>query len=255
MLDGTFFNTFCAMSEKRGMDIKMDKQKKDTRRRGEILEGARPGWPETLTALSLYLIGIIMLGIGMMQIPDEQAILRINIGGAGNGLIGLAALFAACALRVRNLRAFGFRATERKWLLVGVALGVAAFIGCFVIEGVYFHFITEPNNQADFQTAAKGGILSLFVLIITGAILTPLGEEFVFRGVIANALNRYGALAGVVGSAAIFGIVHGFSVILFDAFMVGILTGILFRKTGSVWPGVVVHIVYNSLNLLYYSTL
>ncbi|MNL81925.1 CAAX amino terminal protease self- immunity [compost metagenome] len=59
----------------------------------------------------------------------------------------------------------------------------------------------------------------------------------------------------MVGSAAIFGVVHGFNVILFDAFMVGILTGILFRKTGSIWPGVVVHIVYNGLNLLYYSTL
>lgn len=216
---------------------------------------ARPGWPEILTALGFYLIGIVMLALWMTQIPDEQAILRINIGGVVNGLVGLAALFAAYALRVRNLRAFGFRATERKWLLVGAALGVLAFGGCFVIEGVYFHFITEPNNQADFQTAAKGGALSLFVLIITGAILTPLGEEFVFRGVIANALNRYGAWAGVVGSAAIFGVVHGFNVILFDAFMAGILTGILFRKTGSIWPGVVVHIVYNGLNLLYYSTL
>ncbi len=86
-------------------------------------------------------------------------------------------------------------------------------------------------------------------------ILTPLGEEFVFRGVIANTLNRYGAWAGVVGSAAVFGIVHGFNVILFDAFMVGILTGILFLKTNSIWPGVVVHIMYNALNLLYYSTL
>ncbi len=233
----------------------MNKQKNDTHGRGENLKEVRPGWPEILTALGLYLIGIIILGICMMLIPDEHAILRINIGGVGNGLVSLAVLFVACSLRVRNLRAFGFRATGRKWLLVGAALGVAAFIGCFVIEGVYFHFITELNNQADFQTAAKGGALSLFVLIITGAILTPLGEEFVFRGVIANALNRYGAWAGVVGSAAIFGIVHGFNVILFDAFMVGILNGLLFRKTNSVWPGVVVHIVYNSLNLIYYSTL
>lgn len=216
---------------------------------------ARPGWPEILTALVLYMIGIVMLGLWMMQIPDEQAILRINIGGVGNGLVGLMALFAAYALRVRNLRAFGFRMTERKWLLVGAALGVVAFGGCFVIEGIYFHFITELNNQADFQTAAQGGPLSLFVLIITGAILTPLSEEFVFRGVIANALNRYGAWAGVVGSAAIFGVVHGFSVILLDAFMVGIIVGILFRKTNSIWPGVVVHIVYNALNLLYYSML
>lgn len=215
----------------------------------------RPGWPEILTALSLYMIGVVILGVWMLQIPDEQAILRINIGGAGNGLIGFLALFAAYALRIRNLRAFGFRMTERKWLLVAVVIGIAAFGGCFVIEGIYFHFITEINTQADFQTAAQGGPLSMFILLITGAILTPLSEEFVFRGVIANALNRYGPWAGIVGSAAIFGVVHGFTVILLDAFMVGVLVAYLFRKTGSIWPGVVVHIVYNSLNLLYYSTL
>ncbi|MFE6078703.1 CPBP family intramembrane glutamic endopeptidase [Paenibacillus sp. NPDC057886] len=215
----------------------------------------RPGWPEILTALFLYMVGVVILGVWMLQLPDEQAILRINIGGAGNGLIGFLALFAAYALRIRNLRAFGFRMTERKWLLVAVVIGIAAFGGCFVIEGIYYHFITEINTQADFQTAAQGGPLSLFILIITGAILTPLSEEFVFRGVIANALNRYGAWAGVVGSAAIFGLIHGFTVILLDAFMVGILVGYLFRKTGSIWPGVVVHIVYNGLNLLYYSTL
>ncbi|MEK3879140.1 CPBP family intramembrane glutamic endopeptidase [Paenibacillus sp. FSL M7-0420] len=215
----------------------------------------RPGWPEILTALSLYMIGVVILGVWMLQIPDEQAILRINIGGAANGLIGFLALFAAYALRIRNLRAFGFRMTERKWLLMAVVIGIAAFGGCFVIEGIYYHFVTEINTQADFQTAAQGGPLSMFILLITGAILTPLSEEFVFRGVIANALNRYGPWAGIVGSAAIFGVVHGFTVILLDAFMVGVLVAYLFRKTGSIWPGVVVHIVYNGLNLLYYSTL
>lgn len=215
----------------------------------------RPGWPEILIALPLFLIGLALLGVWMSQIPDAQAILRINLGSAGVGIVGLVALFAACALRARDLRVFGFRMAERKWLLRGIALGVLAFGACFVIEGIYFHFITEPNNQADFQTAAQGGTLSLLILLITVAIITPLGEEFVFRGVIANALNRYGAWAGVVGSAAIFGLSHGFNVIFFDAFMVGIITGILLRKTNSIWPGVVVHIVYNGLNLLYYSTL
>lgn len=128
----------------------------------------RPGWPEILTALSLYMIGVVILGVWMLQIPDEQAILRINIGGAGNGLIGFLALFAAYALRIRNLRAFGFRTTERKWLLVAVVIGIAAFGGCFVIEGIYYHFITEINTQADFQTAAQGGPLSMFILLITG---------------------------------------------------------------------------------------
>lgn len=215
----------------------------------------RPGWLEITVALAIYVTGITLLAIWMMQTSSEQVILRVNMGGAVNGALGLTALLVAYALRVRDWHAFGFRAATRKWLFIGAGLGVVAFGLSFIIEGIYFHFISEPNTQADFQAAAKAGSLSLAMLLFTCAILGPLGEEFVFRGVVASALNKHGAWAGVVGSAAIFGLVHGPSVILLDAFMVGILTGIIFRKTGSIWPAIVLHIIYNALHLMYYATL
>ncbi len=81
------------------------------------------------------------------------------------------------------------------------------------------------------------------MLVLAGAVLTPLGEEFVFRGVIANSLNRYGAWAGILGSAVIFAAIHGPSVIFFNALMAGLLTGFLFRRTGSLWPDVLTHVV------------
>jgi len=163
-------------------------------------------------------------------------------------------LLAAYAIRIRDFRAFGFRATGVEWLLAGAALGIVAFGLSLLIEWCYFLFITEPNTQGDFQAAAKAGTFSLVILLATGAFFTPFGEEVVFRGVVANALNRYGPLAGVLGSAAIFGAVHGPSVILLNAFMVGLLTGFLFRRTDSLWPAMVLHVVYNGIWLLEYST-
>jgi membrane protease YdiL (CAAX protease family) len=215
----------------------------------------RPGWPEVMVALVVYLMLIAALGLWIVRTPDEQAALRGIVGMAANGVAGAVALLAAFALRIRDFRAFGFRTVERKWLLAGAALGVVAFGLSFAIEGIYFLFVNEENTQADFQAAASGGLTSLFILLIAGALFTPFGEEVVFRGVIANALNRYGMWAGVVGSAAIFAVVHGPSVILLDAFMVGILAGMVFRKTNSLWPAMVIHVVYNALHLLYYATL
>jgi hypothetical protein len=84
--------------------------------------------------------------------------------------------------------------------------------------------------------------------VLGGAILTPLGEEFLFRGIIANALNRYGALAGIGASALIFGIAHGTGVILWVAIVAGLISGALFRRTGSVWPSFLLHAVYNGLH-------
>lgn len=224
---------------------------------GESLGSTRPGWPELITALLVYVLGVLLIGFWIVLTPtsDGEAGPRGIAAMAANGLAGTVAFFAAWALRIRDFRAFGFRPVERKWLLVGVGLGLFAFALSFLIEAVYFSLVTEPNTQADFQDAAKGGLLSLIAIVVSGALFTPIGEELVFRGVVANALNKYGAFAGIFISAAIFGIAHGPSVILVLAFMVGVLTGWLFRKTESLWPCLVVHIIYNGLHLLYYSTL
>lgn len=213
-----------------------------------------PGWPELAVALITYAALIVTLSVlWLLRIPDEQAAWRGIVGMAMNGIVGCIALFAAYLIRIRNFRAFGFRKTTGRWLLIGAVFGVAAFFLSLLIEHIYFSFITEVNNQADFQAAARAGVFSLLVLVFSGAILTPFGEEIVFRGVIANALNRYGAWAGIVDSALIFGAVHGPSVIFFNAFMAGILTGYLFRKTNSVWPGFVTHFVFNAIWLVVYS--
>jgi hypothetical protein len=217
--------------------------------------GARqPGWPEIIVGLVTYVAMLLVISLfWLLRIPDDQAALRGIMGMALNGVAGTIALMAAYIVRIRSLRALGFRAAERKWLLIGAAMGLVALGLSLIIEHIYFSFISEPNNQADFQAAAQSGTLSLLILVFCGAILTPFGEEVVFRGVIANALNRYGAWAGVLGSAFIFAAVHGPSVIFFNAFMAGILTGILFRKTNSIWPGFMTHFVYNGAWLVIYS--
>lgn len=213
-----------------------------------------PGWPEFAVALIVYMALILGLSVlWLLRIPDEQAAWRGILGMGLNGAVGVVALLAAFSLRIRDLRAFGFRAADGRWLAIGAGLGVVAFGLSLIIEHVYFSFITEINNQADFQAAAQAGAFSLLALIFAGALLTPLGEELAFRGVIANSLNRYGPWAGILGSATVFAAAHGPSVIFFNALMAGILTGWLFRKTGSLWPGLLTHVVYNAIWLVVYS--
>lgn len=211
------------------------------------------GWLEIAIALISYLLLLLLIALLLVLIPDEQATWRGIVGMATNGVAGMLALLAAYALRIRDFQAFGFKSARSRWLAMGVVLGIAAFGLSVLAEHVYFLFVTEQNTQGDFQAAARDGPMMLLTLILMGGILTPLGEEALFRGVIANALNRYGAWAGVVGSAMIFAVVHGFSVVLLNAFIVGLLTGFLFRRTQSIWPGFVVHAIFNSIWLLIYS--
>ncbi|ALE82988.1 CPBP family intramembrane glutamic endopeptidase [Pseudonocardia sp. HH130629-09] len=66
-------------------------------------------------------------------------------------------------------------------------------------------------------------------------------------GEIVVGLLRYGAVVGVVGSALVFALAHGLNAVFVTALVVGLVAGELRRRSGSVWPGVVTHVVHNAI--------
>lgn len=212
-----------------------------------------PGWAELLIALGLYVLGIGALGYWMLQQPDTRVAFSTNVAGAVNFAVGCAGLLGAWLFRLRDWSAFGFRTTTPQWLAISCALGFLGFGLIFLVEAVYFHFITEVNTQAGFQTAAQGGFGAVLLLLFTGAVLGPIGEELVFRGVVQSALEKYGSWVALFGSTLLFAAVHGPSVIFVVALVMGLLFGAVYRLSGSIWPAIVLHIVYNGLNLIYYA--
>ena len=93
-------------------------------------------------------------------------------------------------------------------------------------------------------------------LVVLGLAI-PVTQELLLRGLVTTALLRHGAVVSVLGSAVLSGtaatLVLTFlptaSLGVVAAVVVGLLSAILLRRTGSVWPGVVAHVVANSLAL------
>lgn len=216
---------------------------------------ARPGWPEIAIAVGLYILGIGFLGYWMVLQPGDKAVFRVNIAGAANFALGFAGLLGAYLYRVRNWGAFGFRPTTLKWIAISITLGAVGFGLIFIVEAAYFHFISEANTQADFQAAANAGLAGMLLLLFTSAVLGPIGEELVFRGVVQSSLEKYGSWVAIVGSSLMFAAIHGPSVIFVDAFVMGLFFGAVFRLSGSIWSAVTLHVIYNGLTLTYYSTI
>lgn len=87
-----------------------------------------------------------------------------------------------------------------------------------------------------------------FIDLISGCLLAPLVEEAIFRGAIERRLleKDWNPWFAIVISAIIFAIPH-FSLytLFFSCF--GILVGWLYYRTRCIWPGILIHALYNSL--------
>ncbi|MGK6317212.1 CPBP family intramembrane glutamic endopeptidase [Neorhizobium sp. DT-125] len=201
-----------------------------------------------LIGLVAYAVLLVGFGLLMGLLPSNDPVVLGVVGSTAGGCVGVGAFAAAYSLRIRALRPFGFRPADRRWLIIAAGAGIVGYGLNLIIQFTYLTLFGSNDPQSILHAAARGGPLPFLLSFLGGAVFTPFGEEILFRGVIANALNRYGAFAGVVLSLIIFGLAHGVSVILPVAIMVGLLSAVLFRATGSVWPSVVLHCVYNGAN-------
>ncbi len=208
----------------------------------------RPGLVEVFVGLIAFAALLVPLGFALGALPQDQPVLLGVVGSTFGGLAGLGAFAMTLGVRIRSLPPFGFTSVSGRWLAIAAGLGILGYGLNLIIQFAYLALLGAGDPQTVLHAAARGGALSFIASLLGGAIFTPFGEEILFRGVVANALNRYGAWAGVGLSSIIFGLVHGLSVILPVAIMVGLLSALIFRRTECIWPSVVLHCVYNGAN-------
>jgi membrane protease YdiL (CAAX protease family) len=83
--------------------------------------------------------------------------------------------------------------------------------------------------------------------VVMVCMMAPLLEELLFRGVILRGfLRRYDPVTAVVHSAAVFGLAHLNVHQFFVAFPLGLIAGWLLLRTGSLWPGILLHGLLNT---------
>jgi sodium transport system permease protein len=93
-------------------------------------------------------------------------------------------------------------------------------------------------------------------LLVTLAVVPAVCEEWFFRGYLLSGLReRMSGLQAVLISALLFGLFHDIvkDLLLFDRFftsgMMGLFLGWLAVRSGSLWPGMLLHVIHNGLLL------
>lgn len=228
-------------------------ERTDPVRRTVALRGIpRVGRPELLTAVVtavvLYAAGGTLLFV--VAPPGDPAVAGV-LQFALSALAPAGAFVAAVLVRIRALGPFGFRRVDGRWL----AIAFAGALVCLVV-GSALSLLSAPlfpgseAVQEDYRSAYGAGAASLVVSVVLGGIMTPVGEELLFRGVLASFLRRWGVRVTVIVSGAVFAVSHGMNDVLPTALVVGLWSAWLFHRTRSIWPSFVVHISFNTLSIL-----
>lgn len=90
-------------------------------------------------------------------------------------------------------------------------------------------------------------VLTLYFIII--AVIPPIVEELLFRGMILHSLRKYGDGFAVVGSAILFGLYHGNFVQMVFAFIAGLVMALVVVRTHSLWPSILIHFFNNTISV------
>lgn len=130
---------------------------------------------------------------------------------------------------------------------IGVGLALRFFRWGAVIGGVSFGYFVNPAPGASADLVVRFGcppyavlVLSLFVM----AILIPVVEEIINRGLLLEWLLNYGRLAALIFSSILFAMLHRPETIGI-AFVFGLFAGLLYINSGSLWPSLFAHFSYN----------
>ncbi|MCL6648499.1 MAG: CPBP family intramembrane metalloprotease [Chloroflexi bacterium] len=92
---------------------------------------------------------------------------------------------------------------------------------------------------------------SLAIALLSAALIAPIAEEAFFRGLVLQGLiGRLGAVGAVVVSSLLFALSHLVPQVIPPIFLLGILLALLRLWSGSLWPAILLHSLFNTLSLV-----
>ncbi len=230
-------------------------RKSTSRREGHPTSFPYSNWGPVAGILGVVLALATGLVLGIPAVIADHPASGESLSDAANAAVQLATALgflmvpmviaarrgASFRQALRRLGVRRFRPGALKWML--------AAIGAYLLfSGVYIALIGQPQQK---DIAESFGAVPVQVLLIVFA--APIGEEVCFRGMLFGGLReRLPRLAAALISALIFGGLHattGLSAVpVLVAF--GFILALLYEKTGSIVPGILLHMLNNSVALL-----
>lgn len=193
--------------------------------------------------LLIQVVSLIPIGIigAMVYGVEDQA-------GLNNFImfLGLPLAFLAGAWYFYKKR--GLIETAFTWksnFPILIILGLFLMYGVNYIIGELTTYLPGYEAMLAMYQAMFAGVHPM-ALIIGGALIGPVCEEIIFRGVILEGLaKKYDPTKALIFSALIFGLIHLQPLQVIAAFFAGLILGWIYLKTQSLWIVIALHVINN----------
>jgi membrane protease YdiL (CAAX protease family) len=148
---------------------------------------------------------------------------------------------SSVGVALRRLGVRRFQPSALKWML--------AAVGAYIVFAALYAGIFGSPHQEDI--AESFGPVPVQILLIV--IAAPISEEVCFRGMLFGGLRtRMPRLAAAFVSALIFGALHALTGVTAVPPLIffGFVLALLYERTGSIVPGILLHMLNNSIALI-----
>ena len=176
--------------------------------------------------------------------PDRNAVFHYDL--AVGGLIVYAIMLAIVLRVARGIprQALGLRAPP-SWLRA-LGLMLVVLVAILLVEQALepaLHAGREQGLEPTRWMPDRETAFALNALVIV--LVDPFTEELTFRGLGFTLLSRYGTVVAVGGTALTFALAHGLVAGLLPLFVFGVGIAFLRVRTGSIYPGMLLHACFN----------
>jgi uncharacterized protein len=139
-----------------------------------------------------------------------------------------------------------------------ISLGLIMGVGCVFLSQLILLVsqstgILNLDNLESYEQLISSiiGQSPTWLILLTIGIVAPIAEELLFRGLVFHMFNRHlNVKVALIIQALLFGAFHMNLVQGLYASVLGIVLGIAYLLTGSLWIPILMHIVNNSVALL-----
>ena len=211
-------------------------------------------WAARLTGWLLLVGSLAVLAYGSRASagkPDPDALYRYST--AIGSIVIYLVLLAIVVYGIGNgLPRSEFLALRRpaSWPhALGWALG--GYVGIFVGAGLLLLAFDAGGEQGltsdDWDSSRAGAYAANFIAV---AVVGPIVEELLYRGAGIALLLRFGAPVAVVATALCFGLGHGLVLALPALVVFGLVTAFVRVRTDSIYPGMLIHGLFNATSLI-----